>query len=68
MWHVVLDGRGYYNLSKGIKLDRNPDHKITWPVIHLQVPDGSKYFEAFELEYTRLYFCGYIYKNRSDSF
>ena len=58
MWHVVLDGRGYYNLSKGIKLDRNPDHKITWPVIHLQVPDGSKYFEAFELEILACSFAG----------
>lgn len=45
MWHVVVDGRGYYNLSKGIKLDRNPDHKITWPVIQLQIADGTKYIE-----------------------
>ena len=58
MWHVVLDGRGYQNISKGIKLDRNPDHKITWPVIHLQVPDGSKYFEAFELEILACSFAG----------
>ena len=58
MWHVVVDGRGYYNLSKGIKLDRNPDRKITWPVIQLQIADGTKYIEFFEMEITGCSFAG----------
>lgn len=58
MWHVVVDGRGYYNLSKGIKLDRNPDHKITWPVIQLQIADGTKYIDFFEMEITGCSFAG----------
>lgn len=58
MWHVVVDGRGYYNLSKGIKLDRNPDRKITYPVIQLQIADGTKYIEFFEMEITGCSFAG----------
>lgn len=58
MWHVVVDGRGYYNLSKGIKLDRNPDRKIKLPVIQLQIADGTKYIEFFEMEITGCSFAG----------
>lgn len=58
MWHVVVDGRGYYNLSKGFKLDRNPDRSIAQASIHVQVPDGSKYFEMFEVEITDCSFTG----------
>lgn len=58
MWHVVVDGRGYYNLSKGIKLDRNPDKKIKLPIIQLQIADGTKYIEFFEMEITGCSFAG----------
>lgn len=58
MWHVVVDGRGYYNISKGFRLDRNPDSSITAPTIHVQVPDGSKYFEMFEVEIQSCNFAG----------
>jgi hypothetical protein len=58
MWHVVVDGRGYYNVSKGIKLDRNPDRSITPPVIHIQITDGTKYIEFFEMEIIRCSFAG----------
>nr|DAE94965.1 MAG TPA: hypothetical protein [Caudoviricetes sp.] len=62
MWHVVVDGRGYYNLSKGIKLDRNPDRKIKYPVIQLQIADGTKYIEFFEMEITGCSFAGVAIK------
>lgn len=57
LWHSVLDGRGYHNVSRGIKLTQNPGTGAR-ATIHLQYSMGSSYMELFEIEMSGCSFAG----------
>lgn len=47
--NIVVDGRGYYNLEKGLKFSANPVTGDT-PTIAVQFSNGSRDLQLFELE------------------
>ncbi len=63
--NMVIDGRGYYNLSKGIKFSSNPvtNEKPTIPV---QFSGGASDMELFELEISGCGFAGIMAKTDPD--
>lgn len=53
--HIVIDGRGYRNIKRGIKTYRYPGEKMT---MGIQVGNGTSVMEIFEVEIGEVNFAG----------
>lgn len=58
---IVVDGRGYYNLERGLRFSANPVTKKK-PTIPVQFSDGSSDMELFSLDITGSAFAGLMAK------
>lgn len=57
LWYSIIDGRGYHNVQKGIRLTKNPKTGEQ-AIIHMQYSTGSSYMEIFEVEMSECSFAG----------
>ena len=63
--NIVVDGRGYYNLEKGLKFSANPVTKKK-PTISVQFSNGSSDMELFGLDITGSSFTAIMAKTDPD--